>query len=255
MEISALASGSSGNCFYIGNEKSAILIDAGISTKQILERLLSIGGNAKKIKAIFITHEHIDHIRGTDVLARKLNIPIFANRDTIKNCFLCSDEDLIKPIKGNSVIKIKDLKIEAFSKSHEAADPVFYNIYEKKKISVITDAGYACRNIKAHVSNCDLLCIETNYDDKMLENGPYPIYLKKLIGSDKGHLSNHQAGLCALEFASPKLKRVILSHISKTNNTPELAYSTFCNIIKERSNLSPIINVSIREEPTELFKI
>ena len=89
----------------------------------------------------------------------------------------------------------------------------------------------------------------------MLENGPYPIYLKKLIGSDKGHLSNHQAGLCALEFASPKLRRVILSHISKTNNTPELAYSTFCNIIKERSNLSPIINLSVREEPTELFKI
>ena len=122
-------------------------------------------------------------------------------------------------------------------------------------MTIITDAGHACKNIKNHVSNCDLLCIETNYDDNMLENGPYPLYLKKLISSDIGHLSNHQAGLCALEYASLKLKRVILSHISKTNNTPELAYSTFSNIIKERNNLSPIVNVSVREKPTELFKI
>ncbi len=255
MEISALASGSSGNCFYVGSEKCAILIDAGISTKQILEKLLVIGGDARKIKGIFITHEHIDHVRGVDALARKLNIPIFATKATAQNCFLCSDKNLIKIIKRNSAVKVNGLKIEAFSKSHDAADPVSYNVYEKKKATIITDAGHVCKNIKNHVSNCDLLCIETNYDDKMLMNGPYPYYLKKLIGSDKGHLSNNQAGLCALEYASPKLKRVILSHISKTNNTPELAYSTFSNIIKERSNLSPIVNVSVREEPTELFKI
>ncbi len=255
MEISVLASGSSGNCFYVGNEGSAILIDVGLSAKQILEKLLIVRGDARKIRGIFITHEHIDHVRGVDVLARKLSIPIFATKETAKNCFLCSDENLIKIIKRNSIVKINGLKIEAFSKFHDAADPVSYNVYEKKKVSVITDAGHACKNIKNHVSNCDLLCIETNYDDEMLMNGPYPYYLKKLIGGDKGHLSNHQAGLCALEFASPKLKRVILSHISKTNNTPELAYSTFSEIIKERSNLSPIVNVSLRENPTEMFKI
>ncbi len=255
MEFSALTSGSSGNCFYIGDEKRAILIDAGISAKQILEKLSSIGGDARKIKGIFITHEHIDHIRGCDVLARKLNVPVFATKDTIKNGFLCSDENLIKTIKRNSIININGFRVQAFSKSHGAADPVSYNVIEKKKISVITDAGYACDNIKNHVSSCDLLCIETNYDDKMLAEGPYLPYLKKLIGGDMGHLSNHQAALCTLEFASPKLKRVVLSHISKSNNTPELAYATFCKIIKERSNLNPIINVSTREQPTEFFKI
>ncbi len=255
MEFSALASGSSGNCFYISNEKSAILIDAGISAKQILDKLLLIGGDQRKIKGIFITHEHIDHIRGVDVLARKLNIPIFATKETIKNCFLCSNKNLIKSINKDSKIKINGLKIEAFSKSHGAADPVSYNVYNNKKISVITDAGHACKNIKSHVSNCDLLCIETNYDEKMLLQGPYPFHLKKLISSDIGHLSNMQAALCTLEFASKNLKRIILAHISKTNNTPELAYNTFSNIIKERSNLNPMINLSLRENPTELFRI
>ena len=255
MEVSVLASGSSGNCFYIGNEKSAVLIDAGISAKKVLEKLLNVGGNARKIKGIFITHEHTDHIRGADVLARKLNVPIFATKATIKNGFLCSDKNLIKIINKNSKTKIGDFRVEAFSKSHSAADPVSYNIYEKKKISVITDVGYACDNIKAHVSDCDLLCIETNHDEMMLENGPYPQFLKKWISSNKGHLSNMQAGLCALEYASPKLKRIILSHLSKTNNTPEMALKTFSDIIRERINFYPIINVSIREEPTELFKI
>jgi|SRR3989338_3874849 len=255
MEISALASGSSGNCFYIANEKSAVLIDVGISAKQILSRLVNVGGDVRKIKGIFITHEHSDHIRGADVLARKLNIPIFATEATQNHGFLCSNENLIKTIKKSSTTDVKGLQIEAFSKSHSAADPVSYNIYEKKKISVITDAGYACKNIKKHIASCDFLCIEANHDEKMLENGPYPYYLKKWIESDKGHLSNRQAALCTLEHGSVKLKRVVLSHLSKTNNTPEIALRTFSKIIKERRDLSPIVNVSLREEPTELFKI
>lgn len=255
MEISALASGSSGNCFYIGNEKSAVLVDAGISAKQILGRLSSIKGDSSKIKAIFITHEHSDHIRGADVLARKLNIPIFATKATIKNSFLCSNVDLIRSISKNSTTEINGLSIEAFSKSHNAADPVSYNIHEKKMISVITDAGHACQNIKKHVADCDFLFIESNYDEKMLEKGPYPYFLKKWIGSDTGHMSNRQAALCTLEHGSAKLKRVVLSHLSKVNNTPEVAFKTFSHIIKERTDFRPTINVSLRELPTELFKI
>ncbi len=255
LEVSALASGSSGNCFYIGNKSSAVLIDAGISAKQITERLLKIGGNPEKIKAIFITHEHTDHIRGVDVLARKLNIPIFATEATAKNGFLCSNKSLINYIQKDSTIKIEKLKIEAFSKSHSASNPVSYNVYENKKVSVITDAGYACENIKSHISNCDTLFIEANHDEKMLETGPYPRFLKNWISSDEGHLSNRQAALSVLEHASPKLKRIILSHLSKTNNTPEIAFNTFMQIIKERHNFYPEIYVSIKEEPTELFRI
>ncbi len=255
MEISALASGSSGNCFYIGNGKAAILIDAGISAKQILLRLEKINIDPQKIRALFITHEHIDHVRGSDVIARKLNIPIYATKETAKNCFLCSDRKLINHIDQNSITDIYGLKVEAFSKSHHAADPVSFNVIEKKKVSVITDAGHACVNIKNHVSDCDFLCLEANHDENMLENGHYPRFLKNLIKSDLGHLSNLQAALCTLEFASPKLKTIILSHLSRTNNTPQLALKTFNSIIRERKNFNPFIEISQREEPTTLFKI
>lgn len=255
MEVSALASGSSGNCFYIADEDSAILIDAGISAKQAISRLLEIGGNPGKIKAIFITHEHSDHIRGCDVLARKLKIPVFATKATVQKGFLCSNKNLIHFIGKNTILKIGNLKIESFSKSHSAADPVSFNIYANKKVSVITDAGHACNNIKKHVSNCNFLFIESNHDEEMLENGPYPIYLKKWIKGDEGHLSNSQAATCVKKHASIKLKKIILSHLSKNNNTPEIALSTFNQILKTRSNFFPEIDVSVREYPTKLFRI
>lgn len=255
MEISALASGSSGNCFFISHQNEAILIDAGISAKQAINRLLAIGGNPEKIKAIFITHEHSDHIRGSDVLARKLKIPIFATKATAQKGFLCSDKSLINLIDKNTILKIGNLKIESFSKSHSAADPVSFNIYANKKVSVITDAGHACDNIKKHVSNCNFLFIESNHDEEMLENGPYPIYLKKWIKSDDGHLSNRQAAQCIKKYASAKLEKIILSHLSSTNNTPQIALSTFKEILKARNNFSPEIGVSVREQPTQLFKI
>ncbi len=254
MEIAALASGSSGNCFYIAEGENAVLIDAGISAKQIVTRLLRIGGNPEKIKAIFITHEHIDHVRGVDVLARKLNIPIYATKAT-QNCFLCSEKKLINTIVSDATIKIGALKIEAFSKSHSAGDPVSYNIYAKKKVSVITDAGYVCENIKAHISNCHFLFIEANHDETMLQNGPYPFFLKKWISGKGGHLSNREAASSVAEHGSHKLEKVVLSHLSHTNNTSQIALQTFQNILSDKGAIMPEIIVSQREAPTELFTI
>lgn len=255
MKFTALASGSSGNCFYIENKNTAILVDAGISTKQILLRLASLNLNPEKIKGIFITHEHIDHIRGADVFARKFEVPIFATKKTNDNCFLCSKTDLFRPIKNESKISLGDLKIQTFSKTHHAADPVSYTIQGNKKISVITDSGCTCKNIAEHISEADLLCLEANYDEEMLNSGPYPYFLKKLVGSEIGHLSNKQAGLSVLEHASKKLKKIVLSHLSQTNNTPEVAFNTFNSLIKERKDLTPEIYVSTREVPTQLFNI
>ncbi len=255
MEICALASGSSGNCFYIGNGKNGILVDVGISAKQICERIAQRGKSADNVKAIFVTHEHIDHVRGIDVFARKFNIPIFITKGTAENCFVCSNKNLIKTIKNNDVIQIEGMKIEAFSKSHYAADPVSYNVYFKRKISIITDAGYGCKNIKKHISDSDFLIIEANHDEDMLEAGPYPYYLKNLIKSDIGHLSNKQAGMCVLENSSKKLKNIVLAHLSKINNTPQVALETFNFILKERKDIYPMLIVSVREEPTSLFRI
>jgi len=255
MEISALASGSSGNCFYVEHNDSAVLIDAGISSKQIVKRLCCIKKNPERIKAIFITHEHGDHTRGADVFSRQFQVPIYATRKTAKNCFLCLDEKLIHSIRNNESVNVEGMRIEAFSKPHNCADPVSYNIYNDKKISVITDVGYVSKNIIKNISDSDFLCLESNHDEMMLENGPYPHFLKKLIKSNQGHLSNFQAALGVLEFAPSVLKNIMLSHISRTNNKPELALETFNFLLKERRDLHPKITVSERETPTQLFKV
>jgi phosphoribosyl 1,2-cyclic phosphodiesterase len=257
MKIAALASGSAGNCFYIEDDKSetAVLIDAGISTRQISLRLAMLGLTTEKIKGIFITHEHADHVRGADVFARKFQVPIFATRKTINSCSLCSDRSLIKAINNTDIVKIGGSKVQAFAKSHKAADPISFTILANKEVSVITDAGHACQNIIDHIAAADFLFLESNHDPEMLKNGPYPAFLKKWIAGDHGHLSNSAAGDCVLKHASQKLTNVVLSHLSSTNNTPDLALAAFRSIIKKRSNFSPQVHVSTQHSPTKLFVI
>ena len=255
MKLSVLASGSSGNCYYIENKDSAVLVDAGISCKQINERLAGLGKTCDKIKGIFITHEHSDHTKGADVFARHYNIPIFATEDTINSSSLCSNIKLINSIKNNELVKLAGMEIQAFSKSHDASDPVSYTISNGKKISIITDVGKTCSKVIDHVSDSDLLCIESNHDEMMLEQGPYPYYLKKRIKSEKGHLSNIQAALCCLEHSRPKTKQFVLCHLSSTNNTPALAFQTFSTLLKERADLKPKIVVSHKDFATDLFRV
>ncbi|MEM4230317.1 MAG: MBL fold metallo-hydrolase [Candidatus Pacearchaeota archaeon] len=256
MQICALGSGSSGNCYYIESNKQAILVDAGLTFRQINERLALIGKSIKNVKGIFITHEHIDHIRGCDVLARQLHIPIFVNQETSNNCFLCSNQDLINLIKNNETINFAGLEISAFKKSHDASNPLFYSISNKnKKISIITDLGKICKNVINGLQDSNFLFFESNHDEQMLDFGPYPYFLKERIKSEFGHLSNRKSGLAVIEYASSKLKHIVLSHLSKINNTPEIALKTFKNLVKERRDLKPKISVSLRDKPTEIFKI
>ena len=258
MRVAALSSGSSGNCFYIENDDSAVLVDVGISAKKVMERMGLLKLDSSKLKAIFVTHEHSDHIIGIDVSARQLNLPIYATKGTIGNGFLCSDDNKIKKISKNEAINLGGFDIMAFSKSHKAAEPVSYSILDKKEdklVSVITDAGYACENINENISKSNFLFLESNHDLKMLEQGPYPYFLKRWVGSDSGHLSNSQAGLAVLENANPRLKNIILSHLSKTNNSPQVALKTFKNLLKERNNLNAKVSVSLGTEPTELFRV
>jgi phosphoribosyl 1,2-cyclic phosphodiesterase len=254
MKISALASGSSGNCFYINHHDNGIIVDAGISCRQVTDRLAALNQNPESIKGIFVTHEHIDHVKGVDVLARKFNIPIFATKGTIRNCFLCSNEELINEIKNDETVKLAGLEIQAFSKYHDAADPVSYTIKNDKIISIITDIGKACSNVIDNVNSSDLLVIESNHDLRMLEEGPYPYFLKQRIGGDTGHLSNLHSGLCVLEHAKSKLKNVMLAHLSEVNNNPMLALNTFNSLVKERIDLHPKISLSTRA-PTGLFNV
>jgi len=255
VKISVLSSGSCGNCFYIENDKSAVLIDAGISCRQIMERLEIIKRTPEKIKGIFITHEHSDHIKGCDVFSRKFNIPVFSTRKTAESCFLSSNENLINTIKNNDTIKIGGMEIEAFSKSHSAAEPVSFSVSDKKKASIITDLGHSCTDVTDAISNSDFLCLESNYDSNMLDSGPYPHFLKQWIQSNSGHLSNLQAGLLLLEYSPKKLKNILLCHLSRENNTPNLALCTAKSLIKERFHFNPAVKAMSRGEMSGLIRV
>lgn len=258
MKTFSLASGSSGNAFYIENARSkeAILIDLGISCKRAVKLLELKGINPENIKGIFLTHEHSDHVRGADVFSRTFNVPIFLTKGTLQKTFICSEENLINIIKNNETVKISGLNIRAFSKPHNCKDPVSFSIsHDKKTISVITDIGHTNKNVCEAVSDSDLLFIESNHDVDMLKEGPYPIFLKNWILSDIGHVSNFQSSLCLLEHSNKKLKTIILSHLSEVNNTPNIALKTAHSLIKERKDLSPEIHVSGRYSPSEMFRV
>ncbi len=255
MRFAALSSGSCGNCFYVSERNSALLVDAGISCKQIFSRLADLGENPRKIKGIFVSHEHIDHIRGIDVLARTLNIPIFATSGTLKSEFICSQKDLLNKIKEDETVKLGGMEISAFSKAHDASQPVSFQIKNGKTISVITDIGYACKNVQEAVQDSDFLVMESNHDIQMLEEGPYPHFLKKRILGDMGHLSNLHSSLCVLEHGSRKLKNLMLAHLSAVNNTPELALSCFRNLLKERTDLKPRLLLSERNICSGLISV
>jgi phosphoribosyl 1,2-cyclic phosphodiesterase len=258
MRTFSLASGSSGNAFYVEHEKSkqAILIDLGISCKKACSILESKKINPENIKGIFVTHEHSDHTKGIDVFARKFQVPIFLTKGTYQETFVCSDENLINFIKNDAEIKINGLRIRAFSKPHDCLDPVSFSVYDNDKtVSIITDIGHANKNVCEAVSDSDLLFMEANHDIDMLKEGPYPIYLKKRILADDGHLSNYQSSLCLLEHSSKKLKKIILSHLSEINNTPNIALKTAHSLIKERRDLNPELFVSERHNPSEVFRV
>lgn len=241
VEICAIASGSNGNCYYIGNENSAILVDAGISCKQVLLRMEERNLDSKKIKAIFISHEHVDHVMGTRVLSKKLNIPAFFTYGTWNKTHKSSKPPHYRYIHINEPLQLDDFTIHAFSKKHDANEPCSYRIeVEGFNIGVMTDIGTVCENISSNFSLCDAVFLESNYDEEMLINGPYPWYLKNRVASDHGHLSNIQALNLATNYAGENLKILFLSHLSAENNTPELAFNAFQSL----HNKYEIINTS-----------
>jgi phosphoribosyl 1,2-cyclic phosphodiesterase len=225
LEICAIASGSNGNCYYIGNEKDALLVDAGISCKQIINRMKERGLNPEKVKAVFITHEHSDHLCGARVLGKRLNIPVFITAKTWNGAYKNQRPDTPRYFQPGQKIEAGEFTVYPFLKNHDASEPCSFRIeYAGKNVGVFTDIGAPCENVTAHLAQCDALFLETNYDEKMLRDGSYPWFLKQRVASDHGHLSNKQALELLENHAGKNLKCVFLSHLSKENNTPEIAY-------------------------------
>ena len=224
-----LFSGSSGNCEYIGYGDSGILIDAGVSAKRIISAMSANGFNPSSVKAIFITHEHTDHICGLRVFAAKYHIPVFCSYQT-KNA-LNTDEKIRSSLFINDFadsIEIGGFTVNRFNTSHDCLGSSGYKITtpDCKIIAVCTDLGYVSDEVRSSLLGCNAVMLESNHDLSMLRNGPYPISLKKRIASDTGHLSNNCCAELLPELVKSGTTRIILGHLSKENNRPKLAYET-----------------------------
>lgn len=238
MIFCSLFSGSSGNSIFVSSDNTKILIDAGMPGKNIENALQSINQNPAELDGIFVTHEHSDHIKGVGVLSRRYNIPVYANELTwvaMQNQIGNIKEHNIR-VMSESQVNIKDMDILSYKIPHDAACAQGYAIYnDNKKVCVATDLGYLSEEVKKQIEDADVLLLESNHDIEMLKFGPYPYNLKRRILSDVGHLSNEDCGRAVADLVTgSKRKRVILGHLSGTNNYPELAYQTVVNILKER---------------------
>jgi len=232
MRFSSIASGSSGNCIYVGSDTAHILIDDGISAKRTVEGLVGLGIKPEELDGIFVTHEHSDHIQGLGVLSRKYGIPIYATKGTIEGIRRSTslgkiDDSLFNEICADEKTYIKDLTVHPMRISHDAAEPVAYRVKcENQKISIITDLGTYDDYTIDCLRNSDIIMAEANHDIRMLQVGPYPYYLKQRILGDRGHLSNENSGRLISAILHDNLKAIFLGHLSKENNIPELAYET-----------------------------
>lgn len=251
LSFAAIASGSNGNCYYIGNDNEAVLVDAGISCREIEQRMKRLELSIKKVKAIFVSHEHTDHVRGVRVLSKKYNLPIFISRSTLLSARLEENNPLNCYFTPDKPVQVGDLHVTCFNKFHDASDPHSFVVrYKNLCVGVFTDIGSPCENVVKHFSCCDAVFLEANYDDEMLFNGPYPYYLKQRISSDKGHLSNKQALDLFLNHRKEKLSHVFLSHLSRENNDPVLAKKLF----DENAGGSEII-VASRYQETNIYHL
>ncbi len=234
IRVWSLASSSRGNCYLIRSRRANILIDVGISCKQILLRLEKLGLSIDDIDAIFLTHEHSDHISGLKVLSKKLsNTKIFSTSGTAKSIDCVQRVNIFN--EGDS-LELKDMTIDTFSLSHDALNPVGFSVkVSDKKFSVVTDTGKITEDIFNNICDSDILFLEANYEPDILKISSYPRYLKDRIVSDLGHLSNLDTAQCIIDMvrSENKSRQVLLSHLSLENNSPDLAKITIGNILED----------------------
>ena len=249
--VASLNSGSNGNCYYVGNDDEAILIDAGISCRETEIRLKRLGLDIYKIKAIFISHEHADHISGVCVLMKKYNLPLYITPRTLQNSNILSCPEMTKSFDNSVPIVIGNLSIAAFQKLHDAADPHSFVVSSGHvSVGVFTDIGVVCPQVIHHFKSCNAVFLESNYDEEMLETGHYPYHLKKRISGGKGHISNREAYNLFKEYRSSTLSHLFLSHLSHENNSPALVEKLFETVAGETE-----VIIASRFKETAVYKI
>jgi phosphoribosyl 1,2-cyclic phosphodiesterase len=249
--VASLNSGSNGNCYYIGNDDEAVLIDGGISCRETEKRLKRLGLSIKKVKAIFVTHEHGDHIHGVPVLSRRHKLPIYITPGTMRYGNIKVAEELVTAFRAYEDIRIGNIVVKGFPKMHDAFDPHSFIIEcDAVKVGVFTDIGYPCRNVIENFKQCHAAFLESNYDEQMLETGNYPIHLKNRIRGGKGHLSNDEAAKLFADHAPGFMSHLFLSHLSRNNNSPKIVEKMFAKIAG-----STEIIIASRDKETALYQI
>lgn len=249
MKYCALASGSNGNCYYLANGEDAVLIDVGINAKQVELRMTNLGIVPATIKAIFITHEHTDHIRGLAIFCKRYQVPVYMTAGSYRGSRLQLPEHLLHIINSDQMVKIGALMICGVPKYHDAEEPCSFVVSNGEvNVAVLTDIGRVCDNVKRVVSEADVLLLEANYHEELLDSGSYPYWLKNRIQDGWGHLSNHTALKTVLTYRKRRLRHLILGHLSGRNNSVELVYKTFAPHLGGTK-----LSIATRFQETELF--
>ncbi len=249
--ITSLNSGSNGNCYYIANDSEAVLVDAGLSCKETERRMQKLGLCMSKVKAIFISHEHTDHIKGVESIAEKFSLPVFLTAATVQRGRLHFKKELINYYVAYQPVTIGNLIVTAFPKFHDAIDPHSFIVAGNGiTIGIFTDIGVSCAHVTKNFSLCNAAFLEANYDEVMLDNGTYPPFLKNRIRGGNGHLSNKQALEIFTTYRPPFMSHLLLSHLSQDNNCPVRVHKLF----EEQSKGTKII-IASRLQHTPLYTI
>ena len=235
MKIWVLGSGSRGNAVLVESGGSRVLIDIGFGPRILKKRLESIGMGPESIDACVITHEHSDHIRGAARAARRWSWPLLCTEGTYANSRLAVLQTPAGKFRAGATLEVGGMTIETFRTPHDATEPIGVVVTSRSsgaRAAICTDIGHASRSVRRMVQDVDMLVIESNHDDVMLANGPYPISVQRRIASSVGHLSNRECGLLVREAENARLKQIVLAHLSENNNTPRMAYDSMRAAIK-----------------------
>jgi phosphoribosyl 1,2-cyclic phosphodiesterase len=261
--ITSLNSGSNGNCYYIGNEKEAVLVDVGISCREVEKRMKRLDLSMQKVKAVFISHEHTDHIRGLHSLTKKYSVPVYITTSTLRFGRLYLERDVSRNFRAHETIAVGDLRVTPFPKLHDASDPYSFTVScNDIKVGVFTDIGLPCENVINHFKQCHAAFLEANYDDDMLDKGNYPYHLKKRISGERGHLSNKQALELFKKHRPSFMTHLLLSHLSQNNNSPELVEELFTRhadgvkmIVASRFQETAVYHITSTNEPIVQYSV
>jgi phosphoribosyl 1,2-cyclic phosphodiesterase len=252
LKVCILGSGSKGNCTYIESPETRLLIDAGLSGRELVRRLHDIGVEPETLDGILISHEHSDHIHGVGALSRRYRLPVYANQATFQKArSIVGMIEEVREFSAGTPFVLKDLSIDPFSLPHDAEDPVAFRLaWRRRRMAIVTDLGYASQLVRERIRDCHLLILEANHDDSMLKVGPYPWPLKQRIGGKAGHLSNQQSSELLHDVLHDELEYVILAHLSETNNFPDLARLTIAEVLGARRTR---LRIASQREVSEWF--